>query len=102
MKAYKDLNGNSGITAYEIGENTFDGEYIKIEFVSGGVYIYTKERLGLVNFEIMKALAEAGAGLCGFISKIRKLNSLPNGKPTKAEVDAALFHAHDLLTAYRS
>ena len=102
MKTYKDLSGNSGITAYEIGENDFDGEYIQIQFVSGRVYIYTKERLGLVNFEIMKALAEAGAGLCGFISKIRKLNSLPNGKPTRAEVEAALLHAQDLIAAYRS
>ena len=102
MTTYKDLNGNSGITAYEIGENTFDGEYIQIQFISGGVYIYTKERLGLVNFEIMKALAEAGAGLCGFITKIRKLNSMPNGKPTKAEVDAAIAHLYTLITAYRS
>ena len=100
MTTYKDLNGNSGITAYEIGENDFDGEYIDIQFVSGKVYTYTKNRLGEVNFEVMKALAEAGAGLCSFITKIR--NSYSNSKPTRAEVDAAIRTLQTLISEHRS
>ena len=101
MKEYKDLNGNSGIVAYEIS----DAEgYIDLEFVSGGVYRYTRENLGVVNFEVMKALAEAGAGLCGFVSKIRHQYSAStaNRKPTRAEVDAAIHNLSDMIALHRS
>ena len=101
MKEYKDLTGNSGIVAYEIS----DAEgHIDLEFVSGGVYRYTRENLGVVNFEVMKALAEAGAGLCGFVSKIRNQysESTMNRKPTRAEVDIAIRDLGDMLRVYRS
>ena len=99
MKAYKNLGGNSGISSYQIFENAID-----IEFRSGRIYTYTKQNLGEVNFEIMKALAEAGAGLCAFIQKVRDAysESVDNGKPTKAEVDAAILNLQSLITAYRS
>ena len=98
MKAYKNLTGNSGIIGYRISENSID-----IQFVSGGVYTYTRENLGEVNFEVMKALAEAGAGLCGFISKIRnEYAERLNGKPTRAEVDAAIANVQTLIAAYMS
>ena len=67
MKTYNDLNGNSGIVAYEIADDTID-----IEFASGGVYTYTRANLGEVNFGIMKALCEAGAGLNAFLNKVRE------------------------------
>ena len=73
METYQDLKGSSGITAYGIGENENEGEYIDIQFRSGDVYRYLKRNVGIVKFEVMKALAEAGTGLCGFISKaVRK------------------------------
>ena len=86
MKAYQDLTGNSGVIGYEIFENTID-----VQFKNNRVYTYEKRNIGEVNFEVMKALAEAGAGLCGFISKMRRayLNDTP-AKPTKEEVEAAI------------
>ena len=86
MREYKDLTGNSGVIGYEIFENTID-----VQFTNGKIYTYEKRNIGEVNFAVMKALAEAGAGLCGFISKMRRayLNGTP-AKPTRAEVDAAL------------
>ena len=64
MTAYKNLNDNSGIVAYAIGD-----DYIDVEFNSGGVYRYTEASVGSENFAIMKALAIAGAGLNAFINK---------------------------------
>lgn len=64
MTAYKNLSGKSGITAYAIGD-----DYIDVEFNSGGVYRYTEASVGEVHFNVMKALAIAGAGLNSFINK---------------------------------
>ena len=63
MFEYKNLNGNSGITAYEIGEN-----HIDVEFRSGGVYRYTAASVGETHLEVMKALAKVGMGLNGYIN----------------------------------
>lgn len=98
MKAYKNLGGNSGIIGYQIFENSID-----IQFASGSVYTYTKQNLGEVNFEVMKALAEAGAGLCSFISKIRNAYAEQrNGKPTLADINAAVANVQNLIASYRS
>ena len=98
MTTYKNLTGNSGIVGYEIFETAID-----IEFCSGKIYTYEKRNLGEVNFEIMKALAEAGAGLCAFIHKVRNAyTERVNGRPSKAEIDAAVAHLQTLITAYRS
>ena len=100
MKAYKNLGGNSGISSYQIFENAID-----IEFVSGRVYTYEKRNIGEVNFAVIKALAEAGAGLCGHISKMRHAyqNGTPvTSKPSRAEVENAIQHASEMITAYRS
>ena len=63
MFEYKDLNGNSGITAYEIGT-----DYIDVEFRSGGVYRYTENSVGETHLSVMKALAKVGMGLNGYIN----------------------------------
>ena len=98
MKAYKNLTGNSGIIGYQIFEYSID-----IQFASCSIYTYTKQNLGEVNFEVMKALAEAGAGLCGFISKVRdQYAEQRNGKPTMAEINAAVTHVQNLIAAHRS
>ena len=84
MNAYGDLNGNSGITGYSISDND---EYVDIEYVSGGIYRYTRQRLGDVNFEVLKALAKAGAGLNRFLNKVRNQYTryMPKPEPTPLE-----------------
>ena len=64
MKNYGNGNGNSGIVAYEIGE-----DYIDIEFRNGGIYRYRKAVIGGLNFLNMKVAAIIGSGLNGFINK---------------------------------
>ena len=61
---YKNLNGNSGIVAYEISDDAID-----IEFEGGSVYTYTNSSVGNVCFHAMVALANAGMGLNAFINK---------------------------------
>ena len=64
MKPYKNLAGNSGVAAYEIGE-----DFIKVKFRGGDVYLYNYSVTGRDNVERMKELAEEGKGLSTFISK---------------------------------
>lgn len=64
MKPYKNLSGNSGVLAYEIGE-----DYIKVKFRDGDVYLYNYSVTGKFNVERMKELAEEGKGLSTFISR---------------------------------
>ncbi len=63
MEQYRNIAGNSGVTAYEIGP-----DYIIIEFSDGSVYRYTYASTGQENVEHMKGLAQAGQGLNTFIS----------------------------------
>lgn len=64
MKPYKNLSGNSGVLAYEVGP-----DYIKIKFRGGAVYLYNYSATGRDNVERMKKLAEEGKGLSTFINK---------------------------------
>lgn len=64
MRPYGNLSGNSGVTAYEVGD-----DFIAIEFQDGSVYSYTNTVTGLSNIQIMKRLAASGSGLSTFISK---------------------------------
>ena len=67
MKRYGNLSGNSGVTRFEIGRDS-----VLVEF-QGVLYLYTNESAGKANVERMKALARAGRGLSGFISRhVRK------------------------------
>ncbi len=63
MEPYRNIQGNSGVRAYEIG-----ADYITIEFSDGAVYRYTYASAGEENVERMKGLAEAGQGLNTFLS----------------------------------
>ncbi len=67
MKRYKNLSGDSGVIAYEIGNDS-----ISIQFVDGCVYLYTYQSAGRDNIEHMKSLAIAGQGLSSFISQAVK------------------------------
>lgn len=63
MKRYGYLHGNSGIAAYETGT-----KYIRIQFTSGSIYLYTYESAGEDDIEEMKILAKEGEGLTRFIN----------------------------------
>lgn len=64
MERYKDIDGDSGVAAYEIGT-----DYIRVQFKDNSVYLYTYASAGSNNIEQMKRLAEAGDGLNAFINK---------------------------------
>lgn len=64
MTPYKNLSGNSGIQAYELGEDS-----IIVQFDDGSQYLYTCNSAGSSNIEEMKNLAESGSGLNSFINK---------------------------------
>ena len=66
MRPYGDNNGTSGITAFAMDP---DDNYIEIEFTSGGIYTYRKDRVGETNFAVMKALAINGNGLNAYINE---------------------------------
>ncbi len=63
MESYRNLGGNSGVEAYEIGQ-----DFIKVQFSDGSVYMYTNKSAGAPNIEQMKQLAINGQGLNSFIS----------------------------------
>ena len=64
MKRYKDIAGNSGVTAYDITP-----ESISVEFNHDAVYRYTYTSAGKRNIEKMKQLADEGKGLSTYISQ---------------------------------
>ena len=64
MRAYGNQNGNSGITAYEIGE-----DYIDVQFKNGGIYRYKEAIIGHLCFLNMQVSALLGEGLNAFINK---------------------------------
>lgn len=67
MEIYKNVAGDSAVVAYEIGDDS-----IRVQFRDGWIYTYTNESTGRGNVEHMKALASAGGGLNGFISRVVK------------------------------
>ena len=64
MKLYKNLGGDSGVSAYEIGDDS-----ITVQFSNGTVYLYTYRSAGSANIEEMKLLASAGEGLNSYIKR---------------------------------
>ena len=65
MESYRNLGGNSGVEAYEIGQ-----DFIKVQFSDGSVYMYTNKSAGAQNIERMKQLAVNGQGLNSFINTV--------------------------------
>ena len=66
MKPYKNLSGDSGVHAYELGP-----DFIAIRFVgsSSTTYWYTFARPGAAHVIRMKELAQEGRGLAEYIAK---------------------------------
>lgn len=68
MERYKNLGGDSNVTAYEIGEGS-----IVVRFGDGSAYLYTDQSTGAANIREMQRLAVAGEGLNTFINRfVRK------------------------------
>lgn len=64
MERYNNLGGDSGVAAYEIGT-----DFIKVQFKTGSIYLYTYGSAGSSNIETMKMLAMSGEGLNSFIGR---------------------------------
>jgi len=65
MEVYKNVNGNSGITHYEI-----EADYVAVKFTGmSHVYFYTSSRISRFHIERMKALAVSGKGLATYINQ---------------------------------
>jgi hypothetical protein len=67
MTRYPNIQGQSGVIAYEITADS-----IRIRFRSGDEYLYTYTRPGKVDVERMKTLARQGHGLSTYISQVVK------------------------------
>lgn len=68
MQNYQSLNGESGVSGYEIGSDS-----IKIQFSDGDTYLYTYQSAGRENIERMKELAAQGSGLSTFINQNKEV-----------------------------
>ena len=68
MTEYKNLSGESGIIAYEIGS-----DFIRLQFEDKEVYLYTEDSTGIEHIAKMKELAEKGRGLNTYVNQhVRK------------------------------
>jgi hypothetical protein len=64
METYKNLSGDSGVMAYEIGKDS-----ITVQFQDESVYVFNEESAGKENITKMKELAVAGQGLNTYINQ---------------------------------
>ncbi|NML33618.1 hypothetical protein [Paraburkholderia antibiotica] len=64
MQRYRNLSGDSGVDAYEPGD-----DFIKVRFRQGVVYWYTAASVGAAHVDVMKRLAHRGQGLGTYISQ---------------------------------
>ena len=67
MEIYKNLSGDSGVHAFQIG-----ADFIIVGFKKGGTYRYSYRSAGRRNIEQMKTLARRGQGLGTFINRYVK------------------------------
>jgi hypothetical protein len=63
MKSYRDVDGDSGVSAYEYGN-----DWIRVQFKHGGIYEYRASSIGAAHLSTMKRLADSGAGLTTYIN----------------------------------
>jgi hypothetical protein len=64
MQPYRDIDGDSGVAAYEIGDGS-----ITVLFTTGAEYLYTNASAGAHNIAEMQRLAKAGDGLNAYIQR---------------------------------
>ena len=63
MQRYKNLQGDSGVIAYEVADTA-----ITVRFRDGGTYMYNYNQPGAQAVEAMKRYARSGAGLATYIN----------------------------------
>ncbi|WP_413519714.1 hypothetical protein [Psychrobacter glacincola] len=63
MEKYRDIGGNSGISAYEVGD-----DFIIVRFKKGGMYLYNYSITGSSHVNKMVELARIGNGLNGYMN----------------------------------
>ena len=64
MEPYANLGGDSGVAAFESGT-----DFIRVQFTTGAVYVYSYESCGQQHCETMKSLATNGHGLNSYIKR---------------------------------
>lgn len=64
MEKYKDHDGDSNISGYEVGEG-----YIDVQFKDTSLYRYAADRPGPAHVRQMIALAKSGDGLNAYINR---------------------------------
>jgi hypothetical protein len=64
MQRYRDVSGDSGVSAYETGP-----QFIMVRFKDGGIYLYDAASPGLRFVSAMKKRAAEGKGLATYISQ---------------------------------
>jgi len=64
MAPYRSLNGRSGVSCYQAGEDS-----ITVGFRDGSFRLYTCQSTGREAVEHMKVLAAAGKGLNSYIER---------------------------------
>lgn len=64
MQIYKNLGGNSNVSAFELGDN-----YIDVQFNGGAIYRYSYMSAGVFKVDEMKRLALQGYGLNSYIMR---------------------------------
>lgn len=68
MERYLDLDDDSGVVGYEIGDT-----FIRIKFSgTAKIYTYSYRKAGEFHVEKMKVLAKSGNGLNSYIMKYAK------------------------------
>lgn len=65
LEIYKDINNDSNVTHYEIGET-----YIRVKFrETAKIYQYSYRKAGRFHVDKMKILARSGNGLNAYINR---------------------------------
>lgn len=64
MKAYKDFDKDSGIAAYDYGD-----DWISVQFKGGQTYEYQASKIGEEHIATMKKFADSGEGLNSYIMR---------------------------------
>ena len=69
MPQYRDINGDSGIHSYELGNGS-----ITVQFDGGRSYLYTNASAGAGHILEMQRLAQLGDGLNSYINRHARKN----------------------------
>ena len=64
MERYRNLDGNSGVAAFRIGD-----AFIEVRFEEGGTYLYNHDTPGARDVAAMQRHARAGRGLATYINQ---------------------------------